>query len=162
MPGDKTLWHDGEHLHFKVKLAGQMCRVRLSGDVGQDDCFAISILAGPGWAALARAAQQLEQLLDPVTRKTCNGKPSRPSPRAIMHMQVLQALDGDAAGASRRDIARAVFGAFTDDEWGADSVWRLRVRYLMERGHALCANGYRRMVGVDGCAAFSDPPRAQE
>ena len=158
MPGEKTLWHDGEHLHFKVKVAGQLCRVRLSKDVGQDDCFGVSILAGPGFGARARAAQKLRALLDPVARQAVADKPHRPSPRAIMHMLILQALDGEAVGASRRDIARAVFGAFTNREWGADSVWRLRVRYLIQRGRALSAHGYRRMIAAAHGAPLSHSP----
>src|ERR1039457_6261956 len=55
---------------------------------------------------------------------------------------------GAAAGASHREIAQALFGATTDETWGADSRWRAQVRSLLKRGHALCAHGYWRLLGA--------------
>jgi hypothetical protein len=155
MPGHKVLWHDADHMSLTARAAGQVHRVKLSEDLQPDDCFAISILAGPGFDARYQAARKLRQSLHPLLSKPFTDKPRRPSPSAVVHMQILQTLDGEAAGATRRQIARAVFGDFTGEAWGPDSVWRARVRYLLKRGRAQCAHGYRRMVGADENAGGS-------
>ncbi|MDP9017798.1 MAG: DUF2285 domain-containing protein [Candidatus Eremiobacteraeota bacterium] len=152
MPGHKALWHEVDHVSLTARVAGKALRIKLAEDLQQDECFAFSIAAGPAFLARAHAAWGLIQSHDSAFPQALAHKLKRPSPSAVTHMQTLQALDGERCGATLRQIARAVFGAFTDSEWAADSPWRARVRYLLKRGRAHSAHGYRRMIGADEAA----------
>lgn len=67
----------------------------------------------------------------------------RPGRIALMHMRVLQALDGVDAGASHREIASAIFGAdIVAARWHADSELRARVRHLIRRGRELTSTDH--------------------
>lgn len=61
---------------------------------------------------------------------------------------VLQALDGDLAGASRRDIACALFGnARVEKEWNdPNDLLRNRVRHAIRRARMLLDGGYLRFL----------------
>lgn len=70
------------------------------------------------------------------------------SPRERRLRTVLQALDGDLAGAGYRDIAVALVGrARVDADWG-DPGGHLRdhVRRAVSRGRALMNRGYRQLL----------------
>lgn len=61
---------------------------------------------------------------------------------------VLQALDGDLAGASRRDIACALFGnARVENEWNdPNDLLRNHVRHAIRRARMLLDGGYLRFL----------------
>ena len=66
---------------------------------------------------------------------------------ALVRMRMLIALDAEAAGASHRDIAAALFGTErTAARWSDDGELRAQIRYLITRGHTLVAGGYRALL----------------
>jgi hypothetical protein len=164
--GPKTLRDEGSHLSLTLRAGNEAARrVHLANDLWVGDPVAISVSGARGIVARAQAAQRLLRSLK------CGLKalPERPSLTALTHMQTLWALDGDAAGASQREIARALYGMSTDLSWNADSRWRARVRYLVRCGRERSKEGYRRIAGVEkecspsassSARVFSGAPRA--
>jgi hypothetical protein len=66
---------------------------------------------------------------------------------ALVHLRALQALDGIAAEASQRTLARVLFGAEeVTRRWTADGELRAQVRYLVRRARALRDGGYRSLL----------------
>lgn len=64
----------------------------------------------------------------------------------MLHLRALQALDGEVAGASHREIAEVIFGAEdVFQRWATNSELRAQVRYLLRRGHHLVNTGYRQL-----------------
>jgi len=156
IPGHKILADEGDQLRLTTRRGSEVLgRVSFAGSLKQGDPVAIAVSAGRGFTARARAAQTWFQCLDPGVAQSVRRGAVRPSRSAVLHMQMLQALDGAAAGASHREIAHALFGATTDATWGADSRWRAQVRSLLKRGHALSAHGYRRLLGAGAESARS-------
>ena len=71
-----------------------------------------------------------------------------PEPRGRRLSVVLQALDGYLAGASYREIARALFGPIrTEADWSnpGDHL-RDHVRRAIKRGRSLMEGGYRQFL----------------
>src|SRR5437868_2064966 len=66
--------------------------------------------AGPHAARQWQVVRGLRSLLEAGARGTEPMTQRRPSRIAVAHMRSLQALDGILAGASHREIARAIFG----------------------------------------------------
>jgi hypothetical protein len=149
IPGRKALFHQGDHLRLTARRGSEFLhRARWPEDLAQDDPTSISIEVGrAGFTVRTRAAQSFLRSLD---REAFGAVPERPSTHAITHMQIFQALDGDAAGASHREIARRLFGLSAEFCWDGDSRWRARVRYLIRCGEKRRVYGYRRMVGFGG------------
>lgn len=72
---------------------------------------------------------------------------SHVSRTALVHLRALQALDGIAAGASHRTLARVLFGAEeVTRRWTGDGELRAQVRYLVRRARALRDGGYRTLL----------------
>jgi hypothetical protein len=149
IPGRRSLHHDGAYISLTARRGGRgsevLHRVRWPEGLGQGEPLRISVSADREFMVRTRAARDFLCSLDRDVQEIC---PERPSSRALTHMHVLQALDGQAAGASQREIARGLLGSRADSEWDGDSRWRARVRYLLRCGRARCVNGYRRMVGL--------------
>ncbi len=61
--------------------------------------------------------------------------------------RMLQAFDGDRAGATRQELARAIFriGPISRDEWQTSSV-RHAVKALIRDARAMIAGGYRNLL----------------
>jgi hypothetical protein len=157
IPGRKTLWHCGDHLRLTSRGGNEVLhRVRWAKDLSQGDPCRVSVASGPGFTVRARVAQGLLRSLERDVQKTCPDRNERPTLRALTHMQIFQALDGEAAGASQREIALRLFALSRDFNWDADSRWRTRIRYLLKCGRARSARGYRTMAGV-GKPAGSTP-----
>jgi hypothetical protein len=73
----------------------------------------------------------------------------RPGIAALQAMHTLHALDATLAGASLREVAHALFGAYAADaDWHADSALRARTRRLVKRGQALMCGDYRELAGL--------------
>jgi hypothetical protein len=148
IPGQKTLWHCGDQLRLTSRRSNQVLhRVRWTADLGEGDPCRVSVAAGRGFTVRARIAQDFLRSLDRDLHKPFPDNNRRPSLRALTHMQVLQALDGQAAGASQREIACRLFGLSSDFNWDADSRWRTRIRYLLKCGRARTISGYRAIAG---------------
>ena len=72
---------------------------------------------------------------------------SQVSRTALVHLRALQALDGIAAEASHRTLARVLFGAEeVNRRWTADGELRAQVRYLVRRARELRDGGYRSLL----------------
>ena len=144
--GRKSLHHDGQGLRLTLQRMTPSS-LRLASDVDTDQSCAITIAATVGFESRCRDARHWLQYLASDMHGAREFVPDRPSPTAILHMQVLQAIDGIAAGASHRQIASAVFGpAAGASRWRCEDHWRARVRYLVKRGGAQCGGEYRRLL----------------
>ena len=147
IPGEKTLCHLGSHMSLTARCKDRVARLQLSVDLQSGTPFAVSIGSGRGFATRAKAARAFLGSLEAKSPSYWAESASRPTLTAITHMPTLRALDGVAAGASQRDIARHLFGgpSFT---WHDESPWRSRVRYLLKCGRERCEHGYLRMAGL--------------
>ena len=141
--GQKSLFHDGGHVHLTNQLNHQILRLSFS-PVIRDGCAVafivpVSVDVHESWPAIAHVSALLTSERRP-TKRTPSRRPSR---QAIVHMRSLQALDGEAAGASHREIAAEIFGP-TDvwQRWATNSELRAQVRYLLRRGHGFLDGGY--------------------
>jgi hypothetical protein len=145
--GQKTLFHDGRHLHLTNHLNHQTLRLSLTGEIRDGGAVAfvvpVSIEVRESWPAISH----ITELLTSDRRSPKRATTHRPSRQAILHMRSLQALDGESSGASHRDIASAIFGR-TDvwQRWATNSELRAQIRYLLRRGHDLVNGGYRGLL----------------
>lgn len=140
--GQKTLFHDGAGLHLTNQLNHQTMRLSLSPTIRDGSAVAFILPVSyvrQSWLAISHVSA----ILTPHRRPPKHATTPRPSRQAIVHMRSLQALDGEAAGASHRDIAGAIFGQ-TDvwQRWAANSELRAQIRYLLRRGNSLVDGGY--------------------
>ena len=144
--GRKSLHHDGQGLRLTSQRMTPSS-LRLASDVKTDEPCAITIVATAGFESRCRDARHWLQHMASDRHCARQFVPDRPSLTAILHMQVLQAIDGIAAGASHRQIASAVYGSAADaSRWRCEDHWRARVRYLVKRGVAQCGGEYRRLL----------------
>jgi hypothetical protein len=149
IPGQKTLWHCGDHLRLTSRRGNEVIhRVRWAKDLSQGDPCRVSVATGPGFTVRTRIAHGLLRSLERDVHELPLRGNQRPSLRALTHMQIFQALDGEAAGASQREIAVRLLGLSRDFNWDSDSRWRTRIRYLLKCGRARSTRGYRTMAGV--------------
>ncbi len=149
IPGHKTLWHCGDKLRLTSRRSNQVLhRVRWMADLGEGDPCRVSVAAGRGFTVRAKIAQGFIRSLDRDQHNSASDESQRPSLRALTHMQILQALDGEVAGASQREIAQRLFGLSRDFNWDADSRWRTRIRYLLKCGRVRTTGGYRAMTSA--------------
>jgi hypothetical protein len=145
--GQKTLFHDGVRLFLTTHINHQTLRLSLTNEIRDGGAFALSVPASgelrESWSTIARISALLVSERRPPRRLASR----RPSRHALVHMRSLQALDGEAAGASHRDIAAVIFGE-TDvwRRWASNSELRAQVRYLLRRGHELADGGYHRLL----------------
>jgi hypothetical protein len=160
IPGRKTLHHHGEYVRLTARRGSEVLyRVRWPEKLNRSDPVSVSVAGGLGFTVRARAAQRFLRLLEQGPHGAFTEPVERPSMSALTHMHVLQALDGEVAGASHREIARRLFALSSGFSWDSDSRWRARVRYLIRCGRARTAHGYRRMAGLHGQGSDSDVRR---
>jgi hypothetical protein len=147
IPGDKSLVHDGAGLRLTARHPPAVTRAVLAPELGVDQPYAFCIPAGNQVRARFRALQKFAASTnaDPLRRSTLPR--ARPTRTTLAHMRSLQALDGDRAGASQRDIAMAIFGRrAVQDQWTPDSELRAQTRYLLRRGTGLVRGRYRDLL----------------
>jgi hypothetical protein len=156
IPGRKTAYVDGDGMTVLARRGPRALRIRLTGDLADGDRFSFAIQAGPGASASIRAAREFIQSLRPATSGPSANKDCPRMPNGVLNMHRLRALDGEAAGASHRQIADELFGRVSNEQW-VNSPSRSRVRYLLKSAHAQCTYGYRRMIG-----AHDDPGVARQ
>ena len=141
--GQKMLFHDGVRLHLTNQLNHQTLRLSMIGEIRDGSAVAfivpVSIDVRESWPAISHVTA----LLTSDHRLPKRATTHRPSRQAIVHMRSLQALDGEAAGASHRDIAGVIFGR-TDawQRWATNSELRAQIRYYLRRGRRLMDGGY--------------------
>jgi hypothetical protein len=161
IPGQKTLFHDGADLLLTACSNHETSRVSIDARLCEGSAFEFAVPASAdlpeAWRAASHAFAPFASRHRPTRRS-----PHRPNRYALFHARSLQALDGEAAGASHREIARVIYG---DSEvwqrWTTNSELRAQLRHLLRRGHELVDGGYRRLLVKDregDPEERSDPP----
>lgn len=144
IPGRKSLFHNRCDLHLSAQVSHETVRVLIPQMVCDGGTFAFRLPASSdlhaAWAAASRAFSVLTARYHPA-------RSSRPNRQVLSHARSLQALDGEAGGASQREIAEVLFGEREVwERWGTNSELRAQLRYLLRRGHQLVDGGYRRLL----------------
>jgi len=143
----RDLTHVGIHLELQFSRSRSPLRVHLDDSIEVGKPFAYVIRADKLLRARIASACRFSDALT-RRRKAKNAPKTIPSNRRrLTHARTLQALDGEAAGASHREIAAAIFGA--DDvarRWSPDSELRAQVRYLLRRGRGFVNGQYRALL----------------
>lgn len=158
IPGRKRLVFDGRDLALTAEVSARRMRLSLSGDLADGAACASTVPLTPrlrGELDLYRA--QAQALAGHAPRPS----PARPTTRAaLLHLRALQVLDASLAGASHRDIARALFGLETVVlRWHEDSELRAQVRHLLRRAEEYMRGGYLTLAGVlPGSEQAGDEP----
>jgi hypothetical protein len=149
IPGRKSLMHDGRGLRVTATHPLGVTRAVLDPDLAADRPYGYQMSAGASLDVRCRAVKAFD-----ASYGSAEGAQSsirfRPTRSALIHARILQSLDGADAGASHRDIAEALFGSeAVIADWSPDSEIRAQVRYLLKRGRALAAGGYRSLLNLD-------------
>jgi hypothetical protein len=130
-------------LHLTNQVNHQTLRLSMTGEIREGSAVAFIVPASIDVRASWPAISHVTALLTSERGIPQRASTHRPSRHAIVHMRSLQALDGEAAGASHRDIAGVIFGR-TDawQRWATNSELRAQIRYFLRRGHSLVNGGY--------------------
>ena len=143
LPGPKSLVHDGHRLVLRTRLGRRVVRLALSLSLKEGSAYAFAVPAGSRRRQRAEAADELATALEGHSHTLRAPAVTR---TMLVHMRSLQALDAEAAGASERDIAEAVFGTAEPGERFNDSAQRANVRYLLKVGRRFRDGGYRDLL----------------
>jgi hypothetical protein len=129
--------------HVRLRRAGATIQLAVSGASVCDAPYLLTELVLPEHLARTRAASihTLNQMMG--CRPTV---PSRQSSGSWRLQLVLQALDGDLAGASQRQIATLLFGAQRVARDWRDGHLRDCVRRAVGRGRRLMTGGYLELL----------------
>jgi len=161
IPGQKTLFHDGADLLLTARSNHETSRVSIDARLGEGSAFEFGVPASADLPEAWRAVSHTFALLA-SRRRPARLSAHRPNRYALFHARSLQALDGEAAGASHREIARVIYGeSEVWQRWTTNSELRAQLRHLLRRGHELVDGGYRRLIVRDregDAEAPSDPP----
>jgi hypothetical protein len=101
-----------------------------------------------GILSLERHVAALQVLLHVLQKRKLAGPPLRPGPVDAMHYRnAIIAIDGELAGASRREIARVIYGDIeVAKEWTQSDRLKAMVKRDVRRGRRLLAGGWRDLV----------------
>jgi hypothetical protein len=128
-----------------VRSLPQVLLLTLTGACALDCALRITFL-NHGLDGSARASQAFKELAACISSRA----PRRPptwTPRSLSKRNTLIAIDGDAAGATYREIARVIFSArYTDAAWRKNQSLKDGVRHALQRGHTMMDGGYRRLL----------------
>ena len=128
-----------------VRSSSQVLLLTLTGACALDADLRITFL-NHGLDGSARASQAFKALAACISSLASRRLPAW-TPRSISMRSALIAIDGDAAGATYREIARVIFGAaHTDAVWRKNPSLKDSVRHALQRGRAMMAGGYRRLI----------------
>lgn len=145
VPGHKMLLHDGAGMLLTAQINHEILRLTLDACVQEDRPFAFHLPAHPDVHASSPIVSAVLALFVSPKPSRSAAKP-RPNRQWMLHFRALQALDGEAAGASHREIAEVIFGAQDIfQRWTTNSELRAQIRYLLRRGHHLVSSGYRQL-----------------
>jgi hypothetical protein len=147
LPGRKQIVHDGKQVRLTCASGTETRRLTWPSELAEGDPLAFVISSGLDlrmqWSVVSDLTETLKAGLP--ARQVARVFPSSRS--TLVHMRMLQALDGSLAGASQRDIAGALFGKeAVTRRWYADSELRAQVRHLIRKGRALMLGEYRRLL----------------
>jgi hypothetical protein len=149
LAGRKSLYEDVHGLWLVAGTRSRKVRLRVGGDLddGAHLAFQIPVVgddratwtAVVGFRALVHAPGNSGDASNPPLE--------RPDRSDVFHARALQVLDGLAAGASQRELAKAIFGsAAAAGGWQPDGALRAQLRYLVRRSKALMEDEYRSLV----------------
>lgn len=127
--------------HVLFTKAGRFLQLEVkSGSVFSSGRLLPDILSST--ASVAVRALSVRQLADLAACRDLRASLYRPHAQGRRLIEVLQALDGERAGASRRDIAVALFGEERVRRGWRSRTMRDKVRTTVRRGLALMNGGY--------------------
>lgn len=133
------------HQQVVVRSSPQVLLLTLSGACALDSHLRITFLT-QGLDGSARTAQAFRELAACISSRVCRHLPTWTA-RSLSKRNTLIALDGDAAGATYREIARVMLGAeYVDAVWRKNQSLKDGVRHALQRGCAMMAGGYRRLL----------------
>jgi len=138
--------HDGEGTYLTASVGANAWQVHVADGLRPQDGIAIAIDAD---AHARRRMVAANRFIEGLERKAIESRKRTPVPSRAgrFHASVLQALDGNAAGASQREIAVALHGAkWVSRRWTPDGELRASIRYFLKRGALLVGGGYRRLI----------------
>lgn len=97
---------------------------------------------------LERYVDALQTLLHVLHLRKLAGPPLRPGPvDALRYRNAIIAIDGERAGASRREIAAVIYGdAQVAHEWNRSDRLKAMVKRDVRRGRRLLAGGWRDLI----------------
>ena len=147
VPGHKRLAQEADGLTLTAELSAQRLRVTLANELADGVAYAVAAPLSPGLRdRLAAFDAQARMLAGEAPRAPAAHPVTR---AALLHLRALQALDGDQAGASQRDIAQVLFGLEAVVlRWQADGELRAQIRHLLRRARAYRDGGYLTLAGV--------------
>lgn len=149
LSGRKQIVHDGGQVRLTCTNGIETRRVIWPTGLAEGDPVAFVISSGVNlreqWKVVSGFTESLKAVLP--ARRAARALPISRS--NLVHMRMLQALDGSLAGAAQRDIAVALFGAdAVKRRWHSDSELRAQVRHLIRKGRVLMQGQYRRLLQI--------------
>jgi hypothetical protein len=156
------MFHDGRLIRIRVESGCHPIELTILPTLGDGVPFSFRVAPGAFQRVNWLAARRVNEILTGSVSAEANSRAFRPSRAAIMHLRMIQTLDGRRAGASHRDIAAAIFGdRAVARRWSADGELRAQLRYLVRRSNELSSGGYRRLVGlIDDPGDFEASPES--
>ncbi len=144
LSGPKTLSVQARHdLVLATGVGGGALALTVDAGLLLGDAYAFRVPASTEPEAAVRVMVSVRSAMHGADSSVADSS-SSVTRSALVHLRAFQALDGIAAEASHRTLARVLFGA---DEvarrWTADGELRAQVRYLVRRARALRDGGYR-------------------
>jgi hypothetical protein len=132
--------------YVTARVGTEPWRLHVADGIGHDDSLAFTVYcdehAERRLAAAGRFIATFKNSSSPAIERV-----SRRTRGQAVHQAILQAIDGQRAGASQREIAGAVYGETRVVKgWTPDGELRARIRYFLRRGRSLMSGGYRRLV----------------
>lgn len=149
LPGRKSLQHDGQQLLLTIQIGHRRVCMTLDDRVIEGKPAAYLVRAGAGSRRDWKTIEAQQRLLKNAPSYTA----PRPDPHTLLHMRDLQALDGQLAGASHREIAERLFGELIAQQWANDGDLRARVRRGVNRARRFMQGGYHRLLTQSRSAA---------
>ena len=149
LAGRKSLFGDGADLQLMLQSSPQSAQMHVADRLCAGDRFAYQIPAGAAQGAALRTVAAFHALHSAPSdgRQRPADRPGRTD---LFHARALQVLDGLAASASQRELAKAIFGdATVARSWRPDGALRAQVRYLIRRARAMMAGQYRSLLVTD-------------
>lgn len=105
------------------------------------------LFSSAGIHRLERHIATLQVLTHVLHKSKLAGPLMRPGPiDAVHYRNAIIAIDGELAGASRREIAAVIYGAEVAQEWSNSDRLKAMVKRDVRRGRRLLAGGWRELV----------------
>ena len=147
LPGPKTLSVHARHdLVLATGVGGGALVLTVDAGLLLGDAYAFRVPATTEPEEAVRVMVGVRSAMQGAASSAAESS-SQVSRTALVHLRALQALDGIAAEASQRTIARVLFGAEeVTRRWTGDGELRAQVRYLVRRARALRDGGYRSLL----------------